>query len=56
MEFYTLFFDMSRETTIIGITYDSQGFYFLSNLEEHGSIRNMEKKVPNYKVVDKGIL
>lgn len=52
-EFSTIYIDMSKETTTLGITHDAHGLYLFSNLDEHGSIENIEKKLHNYKVVAK---
>ncbi|WP_374719613.1 hypothetical protein [Parageobacillus toebii] len=52
-EYSTIFIDMNKETTTIGITHDAHGLYFFSNLEEYGSIVNIAKQLQNYKVVVK---
>lgn len=53
VECSTIFIDMTKETTTIGITHDADGFYLLSNLEEYGSIVHIEEKLKNYRILTK---
>ncbi|KIY20551.1 hypothetical protein [Mesobacillus subterraneus] len=51
VEYSTIFIDMTKETTTIGITHDAHGLYLFSTLEEYGSIFNIEKQLKNYTIV-----
>lgn len=53
VEYSTIFIDMTKETTTMGITHDAHGLYLFSNLEEYSSIVNLEDQLKNYKIVTK---